>query len=136
MHSMPKSKAFAATFAALRGILEPHAKTMIVTVDKPGAYELCSREMTDRIGRPLFVAAVQMRKSYVTFHLMPVYALPELTRGLSPLLRKRRQGKSCFNFTTIEPAQIKELASLTKTGIARFKNIELPWARNDPDDKA
>jgi hypothetical protein len=38
------------------------------------------------------------------------------------------QGKSCFNFTTVEPGQLKELAAVTKKGIAGFKNLELPWA--------
>lgn len=65
---------------------------------------------------------------HVSFHLMPVYACPDLLKGLSTSLKKRMQGKSCFNFTTIEPAHVKELAALTKTGIARFKTGELPWA--------
>jgi hypothetical protein len=38
------------------------------------------------------------------------------------------QGKSCFNFTTVEPEQLKELAVVTKKGIAGFKNLKLPWA--------
>ena len=39
------------------------------------------------------------------------------------------QGKSCFNFTTIEPAHVKELSALTKKGLARIKNVKLPWAQ-------
>lgn len=31
------------------------------------------------------------------------------------------QGKSCFNFKTIDPALFRELATLTKKGYARFK---------------
>ena len=85
--------------------------------------------MVDRSGRPLFVAAVQIKKSYVSFHLMPVYVNPALRDTLSPALRKRMQGKACFNFVTIEPADARELAALTKKGIAGFKNLDLPWAR-------
>jgi hypothetical protein len=33
-----------------------------------------------------------------------------------------------FNFTTVEPGQLKELAAVTKKGIAGFKNLKLPWA--------
>ena len=84
--------------------------------------------MTDRVGRPLFCAAVQINKSYVSYHLMPVYANPALRNSLSPALKKRMQGKSCFNFTTVEPGQLKELAAVTKKGIAGFKNLNLPWA--------
>jgi len=125
---MPSTEGFAATFAALRAILEPHAKRLTVTVDEPGHFELASPTMTDRVGRPLFCAAVQINKSYVSYHLMPVYANPALRNSLSPALRKRMQGKSCFNFTTVEPGQLKELAAVTKKGIAGFKNLNLPWA--------
>jgi hypothetical protein len=124
---MPKSDAFPATFAALRALLDKHAKNLLVKVDNPGDYQLCSPTKTDRVGRPLFLAGVQTKKNYVSFHLMPVYSCPDLVKALSPALKKRMQGKSCFNFTTIEPAQVKELSALTKKGLARIKNIELPW---------
>jgi hypothetical protein len=124
---MPKTEAFAETFATLRGILEPYAGKMVVT-EKPGAYQLSSATMKDRTGRPLFVAAVQIMKNYVSFHLIPVYTSPKLLEGMSPALRKRMQGKACFNFTAIEPAQVDELAALTRKGLESFKNIKLPWA--------
>ena len=125
---MPNTDGFAATFEALRAILEPHAKRLTVTVDTPGHFELASPTMTDRVGRPLFCAAVQINKNYVSYHLMPVYANAALRNSLSPALRKRMQGKACFNFTTVEPGQFKELAAVTKKGIAGFKNLKLPWA--------
>jgi hypothetical protein len=125
---MPNTAGFAATFAALRAILEPHAKRLTVTVDDPGHFELASPTMTDRAGRPLFCAAVQINKNYVSYHLMPVYANTALRNSLSPALKKRMQGKACFNFTTVEPGQLKELAAVTKKGIAGFKNLKLPWA--------
>jgi hypothetical protein len=125
---MPKTDSFDATFATLRGLLTPHAKHHIVEVDQPDAYGLASKTMTDRTGRPLFVAAVQIKKTYVSYHLMPVYAVPQLVKGLSPALKKRMQGKACFNFTTIEPDQTKELSALTRSGIAAFKHVKLPWA--------
>jgi len=125
---MPKAAEFTTTFAALRVILEPYAAKMIVAIDKPGEYQLSSATLKDRIGRPLYVAAVQIKKSYVSFHLMPIYADPTLLKEVSPSLRKRMQGKSCFNFTTLDPEHIKELSALTKKGIDRFKNIKLPWS--------
>ena len=100
---------------------------MTVVTDKAGDFALASPTMVDRTGRPLFAAAVQIKKNYVSFHLVPVYMNPELLKTVSPALRKRMQGKSCFNFTTIEPAQVKELSALTKKGLAGFKNLKLPW---------
>lgn len=124
---MPKTAAFAETFATLRGILERHGKKLKVLVDKPGDFQVASPTRVDRIGRPLFVAAVQTKKNYVSFHLMPVYADPTLLKGVSPSLLKRMQGKSCFNFTTIDPERVKELSALTKTGIERYRTLKLPW---------
>ena len=118
---------FRDTFATLRGILEPHAKKLSVTLDKPGDYQLSSSTLTNRVGRPLFAAGVRLGKSYVSYHFMPIYMCPELLAELSPALRKRMQGKSCFNFTTIDSAQVKELAALTKKGLARFEKVKLPW---------
>ena len=124
---MPKDDRLAATFASLRAILEAYAKRLIVIVDKPGHYELASTTMTDRVGRPLFCASVRTNKNYVSYHLMPLYGNKELRDRLSADLRKRMHGKSCLNFTTIEPAQLKELAAITRTGVAGFKNLKLPW---------
>jgi hypothetical protein len=126
---MPKAAAFSETFATLRGVLDKHARKLLVHVDKPGDYQLCSTSKTDRAGRPLFLAAVQKRKHYVSFHLIPVYSCPDLLKGISPSLKKRMQGKACFNFTTIEPAHVKELSALTKRGLARMKTLKLPWER-------
>jgi hypothetical protein len=125
---MPKSDAFAETFQTLRGILERNGRRMKVVTDKAGDFTLASPTMVDRTGKPLFAAAVQIKKNYVSFHLMPVYVNPALLETISPSLRKRMQGKSCFNFTTIEPADAKELSALTKKGLAGFKNLKLPWA--------
>jgi hypothetical protein len=119
---------FDKTFAILRRVLQPYEEALLVQADEPGNYQLASPQQVDRIGRPLFVAAVQVKKNYVSFHLMPVYACPDLVEELSPALKKRMQGKSCFNFTKINPAHARELAALTRKGIARFKTVELPWS--------
>jgi len=117
-----------ATFATLRDLLAAQSEDLLITVDKPGDFQVGSPSQQDRIGRPLFVAGVQARKNYVTYHLMPVYALPRLAQGLSDGLKKRMQGKSCFNFTTIEADQVRELSKLTRIGIEAFRDVELPWA--------
>ena len=127
IHGMLRKDRFPETFAALRTILEPHAQRMAVTVDEPGHYQLASPTMTDRIGRPLVCAAVQINKNYVSFHLMPLSGDEALRDSMSTSLRSRMQGKSCLNFTTIEPGQLKELAAITKKGIARFRKLKLPW---------
>jgi hypothetical protein len=124
---LPKTP-LSGTFAALREILAAHADDLVVTVDKPGDFQVASPTMQDRIGRPLSVAGVRTRKHYVSYFLMPVYAAPRLVQSLSPELKKRMHGLSCFNFTTIDPDQVKELSKLTKAGIDAFRDVPLPWA--------
>jgi hypothetical protein len=123
------NKPFDSTFETLRGVLSQFAGELLVQVDKPGEYQLSSRTLKDRIGRPLFVAAVQTKKNYVSYHLMPIYTLPDLMKDLSPSLRKRMQGKSCFNFTTIDDDHVRELTGLTREGIKRVESVKLPWNR-------
>jgi len=64
---------------------------------------------------------VEIKKNYVSYHLMPVYAFPELLESVSPELKKRMQGKSCFNFSKIDADTLKELAELTRKGFEKFK---------------
>jgi hypothetical protein len=132
---MPASRNLSETFAALREVLASQSGDLVVTVDRPGDFQVASPTMQDRIGRPLSVAGVRTRKHYVSYFLMPVYAAPRLVRSLSPGLKKRMHGQSCFNFTTIDADQAKELAALTKAGIEAFRDVPLPWA-SDPEGTA
>lgn len=117
---MPKTDAFGDTFARLRRILTPYARHFTVRTDTPSAYYLFCKTATTRSGSPIVFGGVEIKKNYVSFHLIPVYANPKLCDTLSPSLRKRMQGKSCFNFTAIEPAHVKELEAVTKKGFAGF----------------
>jgi len=83
--------------------------------------------MKDRIGRPLYFAGVKTGKNYVSYHVMPLYMKPDLLKVVPPALKKRMQGKACFNFTAIDDEQLKELAAVTKAGIAAFRDLKLPW---------
>jgi hypothetical protein len=71
--------------------------------------------------------AVQWQKSCVSFHLMPVYTHLELLVGLSPALKKRMQGKSCFNFTEVDAALFAKLASLTRAGYEHYRAQGFVW---------
>jgi hypothetical protein len=111
---------FPLVFARLKKILEPYASRLVVASDTPSSYSLDTAHVLKNKQR-LFFGAVRRGKAYVSFHLMPVYAAPELLEGLSPELKKRMQGKSCFNFTAVDERLFKELARLTKAGFARFR---------------
>jgi hypothetical protein len=70
----------------------------------------------------LFFGAVQLKKAYVSFHLMPVYLQPALLAAVSPALKARMQGKSCFNFAVVEPALLEELGALTRASYASYQS--------------
>jgi hypothetical protein len=77
--------------------------------------------------QPLWFGEVRRGKAYVSFLLMPIYANTALRARISPALKKRMQGKSCFNFTKPDPALFAELAELTVAGAAAFlKPLVLP----------
>lgn len=63
--------------------------------------------------------------NYVSFQLMPVSVLPPLLADISPALKKRRQGKACFNFTEIDEPLFAELSDHTTRGLAAFAKVSL-----------
>jgi hypothetical protein len=107
-------------FIELRSIMAPYAAKL--DPKKDDASELyVDTKYLQKNKKPLFFGAVQIKKSFVSFHLMPVYLEPGLLEGLSPGLKSRMQGKSCFNFAEVDKSLFKELASLTKVGFASYK---------------
>lgn len=111
---------FPALFERLRAILSPYALTLRVTDDQPGKYYL-ETGYSEKWKKPLFFGATIVQKNYVSFYLMPVYMYPDLLAGISPALKKRMQGKSCFNFKQVDEALLAELEALTQQGFARFQ---------------
>jgi len=70
---------------------------------------------------PFGVAAVKAGKAYVSFHFVPVYMFPDLVGTHAPELKKRMQGKGCFNFQTYDPDAARALKALLKAGIERTR---------------
>ena len=104
---------FSTTFISLSEILRKYASGMSIKIDEPGNFYL-ELPATMRKDKPKFFGAVQAKKSYVSYHLMPVYENPALLNGISDSLRKTMQGKSCFNFKAVDTALFKELDALTE----------------------
>ncbi|MEO8366553.1 MAG: hypothetical protein ABI538_10140 [Pseudoxanthomonas sp.] len=107
-------KDLGSTFSLLSNLLRKHAAGMCIKTDEPGNLYVELRP-TNAKEKPIFFGAVQTKKSYVSYHLMPVYENPALLTGITDSLRKRMQGKSCFNFSVDDPLLFGELDALTKT---------------------
>ncbi len=105
---------FQTVFSRLRRLMLDAAPGMKVNKDLPGALELRTPTLDPKTKQPGWFGTVTVKKTYVAYHLMPLYTQPALAADLSPDLAKRRQGKTCFNFARVDEPLFKELARLTK----------------------
>lgn len=114
---------FSSVFQALRAILAPYAgaDTRIVH-DTPDFYYLDTTFPVYR-GKPAMFASVRRGKAYVSYHLLPLYMNPPLNNLVSAELKRRKRGKACFNFTSVDPVLFAELAELTRRGLDSFKKF-------------
>ena len=118
---MTENAASASNLAAvqdrLKAILAPYRGRLHVAKDGPGGMTL---ELKEYAGKPWgFAAGTRLGKRYVSYYLMGVYGDERLDASISPELKRRMQGKSCFNFTRIDESLFSELETLTAHSIAR-----------------
>ena len=106
--------AFEPVFAALHSMMLAAAPGMIATHDSYGHLVLKTPWNEPGKREPAWFGVVQIKKAYVSCHLMPLYCLPALLVEASTALLKRMQVKSCFNFKKAEPDLFAELAVLTR----------------------
>ena len=111
---------FPAVFDQLKTILKPYEPRLSVTIDSSEGYSLDAPK-PGLNKKPMFFGAAVIKKNYVSFHLMPVYVHPELLESLSDQVRKRMQGKSCFNFKALDEHTLVELRQLTERGFDAFR---------------
>lgn len=114
---------FGKVFDGLKQILKRYEDRLRAVHDRPDYFYVESFEPTYK-NRRMFFAAIRTGKNYVSFHLMPVYGCRELLQGLSPALKKRMQGKACFNFAAVDEDCFRELAALTEAAYRRFKELK------------
>lgn len=98
-----------AIFSTLKNILAAYETDFHVKRDEADHYYL---EAMKADGTPEMFVAVQIKKSYVSCHLFPVYLDPSLLDRISDDLRKRMQGKSCFNFGPKHIIPVDEVRAL------------------------
>ena len=106
-------------FEKLKNVLSTLENGLEVKKNTPDYYYLNTNKKIK--GKEMFFGAVQIRKSYVAYHLYPIYTNPELLEEISDNLKKRMQGKSCFNFKKeITEEQLNGINELTKKSYEKF----------------
>lgn len=106
--------------ARLRAILDPYRDRLTVAKEGPEGIYL---ELPGYEGQPWgYVGGTRVGKSYVSYYLMGAYD-GGLQAEMSPELRKRMQGKTCFNFTRIDEPLFAELETLTAKAIERQPQV-------------
>ena len=106
---------FSGIFAALKPVLAEQEGRLAVQKDTSSEYSLVTKgpsPFPQHKGQPMWFGAVKLGKAYVSFHLMPLYMSPTLEKEVSPALKKRMQGKTCFNFKAVPDEEL--LADLKK----------------------
>jgi hypothetical protein len=108
---------FSRIFAALKLVMAEEKDRLAVQKDTPSEYSLITKgpsPFPQHKGQPMWFGAVKLGKAYVSFHLMPLYMSPTLKKEISPALKKRMQGKTCFNFTAVpDEALLADLKKVT-----------------------
>ena len=102
-------------FERFKSMLVPYAKRMYVSAGSAQWFGVDMAPEGERDPSTWF-GAVRVGKRYVSYYLMPIYVQPKLLDDVSPALKKRMQGKSCFNFTKVDEPLLAELEALTKRG--------------------
>ena len=123
------STEFAKIFDRLREMLASQAASLSVSEDGPTRYclEGCVGPATIKAwgGKKkvtkIPVAWVQIGKAYVSLHLMGVADHPRHDELISPELKARMQGKSCFNFNLVDERLFKELQVLIERANLDFR---------------
>ena len=111
---------FPAIFQSLRALYAKHETACVILHDDIARYYLGTHHVRSRDGYRLWFGGVEIKKSYVSAHVIPVYVNPGLLDGISSALRRRMQGKACFNFRVTDEALFAELGALIDTGAALF----------------
>lgn len=109
-----------AAFQRIRAMYRKHAERGVVLRDDDLGYYLGTHEVRAKDGYRTAFGGVEIKKNYVSAHVMPVYVHADLAEGLGDALRKRMQGKSCFNFKRVEEPLFDELERIIDIGADRF----------------
>jgi hypothetical protein len=112
---------FEPVYVALREVMLASSPGMQVARDDASGLLLTAPWPHPRKpAEPMGFGWIRTGKAYVSYHLMPLYMSAAMQARVTPALKKRMQGKTCFNFKALDEAAFADLAALTRAGAEAF----------------
>ncbi len=112
-------------FQTIRATMQPYAATGFdARTNSDTAYDLWSEKEVVVEGRKrteVFFASAVIRKGYVGFYYMPVYAEPEIKAIFHPSLLKLLKGKSCFHIKKLDDILLNQISEALSAGFKLYK---------------
>jgi len=71
--------------------------------------------------KEVYFAGIVIRKDYVGFYYMPVYAEPKIKALFKPELLKLLKGKSCFHIKKLDEALLRQIQEALEAGFKQYK---------------
>ncbi|MNK09503.1 hypothetical protein D3C87_274650 [compost metagenome] len=116
---------FIEIFQTIRAVLQPYATLGFNNrINSETNYDLWSDMEVVAFGKKrneMYFAAVTIRKDYVGFYYMPVYAEPEMKNVFDPALLKLLKGKSCFHIKKLDESLLAHIEDALAEGYRLYK---------------
>ncbi|TKC10037.1 DUF1801 domain-containing protein [Pedobacter polaris] len=112
-------------FQTIRAEMQPYTvQGLNARTNSETAYELWSEKAIEIEGRKkdeVYFAGVVIRKGYVGFYYMPVYAEAEMKLIFHPELMKLLKGKSCFHIKKLDDELLGFISQALVAGFTSYK---------------
>jgi hypothetical protein len=111
-------------FKSLKDLLSPFAPPLVPKMDDASHYDLWSVKdlvIEGRKRKEVYFAGLIIRKGYVGFYFMPVYADTDLKAVFAPELLKLLKGKSCFHIKKLDPTLFDQIKSALQIGFEAYQ---------------
>lgn len=112
-------------FQKLKEILKKYEPPFSHKIDTDAGYDLWSFRAVEMFGRKypeVYFGGIVLRGKYISLYNMAIYMNKKLTENLSPALKKKLSGKSCFHLTELNDSMISEIEGLFENSYQYYKD--------------
>ncbi|RJP60641.1 MAG: hypothetical protein C4543_04800 [Ignavibacteriales bacterium] len=117
---MTSTNDFKIIFDRLKENFNKYDKELNVLKDEKENYSL-EGFFSERFKKNLWFGGVEVKKNYVSYHLMPIYMYKDIVKNIPKNLKKHMRGKSCFNFKSYDESLFAEMEKFTDLCFREFK---------------